>query len=72
MKEASSKHQNNDGTQCDHFFFPTDPQMLTEANAGIPSSPPAYEYYTVKILAQILLRAQILLASILGQNILAT
>lgn len=54
------------------IFFPTDPQMLTEANAGIPSFPPAYEYYTVKILALVLLWAQILLASILGQNILAT
>lgn len=55
-REASLKHENNDGAQCDHFFF-TDPQILTEANAGIPSPPPIYGHYTVKILAPVLMQA---------------
>lgn len=54
-RDASSKHQNNDGAQCDHFFF-TDLQMLTEAKAGIPSPPRVYGYYTVKILAPLLMQ----------------
>lgn len=59
-------------TEHNVAIFFTDLQMLAEANAGIPSSPPAYGHYTVKILAPVLIWAQILIASILGENILAT